>query len=139
MPRAHSNTFLSGARVAVYARYSTDRQSDRSIEDQVARCTRYVEERGGRVVAELVFTDYAVSGRSLRRGWEELMRAVDARRVDVIVAESVSRVSRDFADAATVFKRLEYLGVPLHGAGAMAWKLLAIGGGAGALGLWRRP
>lgn len=117
MPRTSGNTSLSGARIAVYARYSTDRQSDRSIEDQLARCTRYVEERGGRVDDALVFTDYAVSGQSLRRGWEDLMRAVDARRVDVIVAESVSRVSRDFADAATVFKRLEYLNVPLHGVG----------------------
>jgi len=31
------------------------------------------------------------------------------------------------------------VGVPLPGAGAMAWKLLLIGGGAGALGLLRRP
>jgi hypothetical protein len=31
------------------------------------------------------------------------------------------------------------VGLPLPGAGAMAWKLLLIGGGAGALGLLRRP
>lgn len=104
--------------MAVYARFSSDRQSETSIEDQVARCRRFVEERGGTVADELVFADFAVSGASLQRpGWEALMRAVDSRRVDAIIAEDVSRVSRDIADAAAVFKRLQYLGVPLIAVG----------------------
>src|SRR5690606_27484180 len=62
----------------------------------------------------LVFTDHATSGASLqRRGWEKLMAAVESRRVDVVVTEDLSRISRDFADAASVFKKLQYLDVPL--------------------------
>ena len=40
------------------------------------------------------------------------MAAVDGRRVDVIVTEDLSRISRDFADPANIFKRLQYVGVP---------------------------
>lgn len=109
---------LSGRRVAIYARFSSDRQSETSIEDQVARCRRFVEGRGGSVDEGLVFADFAVSGASMQRpGWEALTRAVDAGRVDAIVAEDVSRVSRDHADAAMLFRRLQYLGIPLLGVG----------------------
>ena len=79
---------LSGSRVAIYARYSSDKQSESSIEDQVARCRGFVEARGGGVVDELVFADFAVSGASLARpGFESLMRAVESRLVDVVVTE----------------------------------------------------
>lgn len=113
---ARTTQDLNGRRVALYARYSSDRQSDTSIEDQVARCRRFVEERGGDVVD--VFTDYATSGSSLKRpGWDALMRAVEGHRVDVVVAESLDRVSRDVADSATLFRRLQHLEVPLLGVG----------------------
>jgi DNA invertase Pin-like site-specific DNA recombinase len=36
-------------------------------------------------------------------------------RVDVIVCEDLSRVTRDFADGATLFKHLQFAGVPLIG------------------------
>lgn len=109
---------LSGLRVAVYARFSSDRQNEASIEEQVARCRRFVEERGGALADDLTFADFAVSGASLDRpGFEALMRAVDGRRVDAVVTEDVSRISRDVADAAAVFKQLQYLRVPLLGVG----------------------
>lgn len=57
-----------------------------------------------------------MSGASLARpGFEQLMRLVEERKVDVIVTEDVSRISRDIADSATIFKRLQYLGVALRG------------------------
>ena len=34
-------------RVAIYARYSSDKQSERSIEDQVRLCSERVEREGG--------------------------------------------------------------------------------------------
>ena len=61
-----------------------------------------------------MFPDYAVSGASLiRPGFEALMAAVDAGTVSAIITEDISRISRDFADAAAIFKRLQYAGVPL--------------------------
>jgi site-specific DNA recombinase len=62
----------------------------------------------------MVFADYAVSGASLLRpGFEALMAAVNTGTVGAIVTEDISRISRDFADAAQIFKRLQYARVPL--------------------------
>lgn len=103
-------------RVAIYARFSSERQSETSINDQVRRCQEYVANTGGVVDDTAVFTDFAISGSSLSRpGFEALMAAVEAGKVDAIVTEDISRISRDFADAANVFKRLQYAGVPLIG------------------------
>ena len=38
-------------RVAIYARYSSDRQSDRSIEDQVRICEARIAQEGWQAVA----------------------------------------------------------------------------------------
>jgi site-specific DNA recombinase len=111
---------LTGKRVAVYARFSSDRQRETSIDDQVRRCREFVEREGGAVAAERLFTDYATSGASLARtGFEALMSLVDAKPplVDAIVTEDVSRVTRDLADGAMLFKRLQFVGVTLIGVG----------------------
>jgi site-specific DNA recombinase len=109
---------LTGARVALYARYSSDRQSESSIEDQIARCRRFVEERAGAIDPRLVFTDAAISGSVIvRPGWDALMSAVRGKLVDAIVVEDVSRVSRDLGDSATIMRELRYLRVQLLGVG----------------------
>lgn len=107
---------LATGRVAIYARYSSDKQSCTSIDDQVARCRKYVEDAGGTVHDEHVFVDAAVSGASLERaGWEALMKLVDSapKRIDAIVTEDISRVTRDFADWGTVFRDLRFRDVAL--------------------------
>ena len=43
------------------------------------------------------------------------MAAVDTGRIDAIVTEDLSRITRDFADAAFIFKRLQYASIPLFG------------------------
>ncbi len=109
---------LRGRRVAVYARYSSQLQRESSIEDQVRRCTDFVARSGGTIQPELIFADMAVSGASLARpGFERLMRKLDELPpgIDMIVTEDVSRISRDFADAASIFQRLKYLDVALIG------------------------
>jgi site-specific DNA recombinase len=102
--------------VGIYARFSTDLQDERSIEDQVRRCREYVKQQGGNPQGAQVFPDFAQSGASLERpGFEAMMAAVDAGRINVIVTEDMSRISRDFADSAQIFKRLQFLKVPLIG------------------------
>jgi DNA invertase Pin-like site-specific DNA recombinase len=110
------NAGFASKRVAIYARYSSSLQNERSIEDQVRRCAEHVRAAGGSVDEDLIFTDMAISAASLKRpGFEMMMKAVDEHRVDAIVAEDVSRISRDLADSAALFKRLQYAGVPLIG------------------------
>lgn len=96
-------------RVAIYARYSTDRQSASSCEDQIAKLAALVRGRGAAIAPELVFRDEAVSGAVRDRpGLLALVRAVEAGRVDTVVVEDLGRLSRDVEDLAWVRKRLAY-------------------------------
>ncbi len=107
---------LSRKRTAIYARYSSDRQKDASIEDQARRCEEVIERLGGAPAEAVLYADRALSGTSRHRpGLESLLRAVESGELDVIVVEDVSRLSRDLADAAEIFKTLEYHQVSLLG------------------------
>ena len=102
--------------VAIYARFSSELQNERSIEDQVRRCREFITQHGGNAQNAQVFPDFAVSGASLDRpGFEAMMVAVNAGRIKVIVTEDMSRISRDFADSAQIFKLLQFRQVPLLG------------------------
>jgi site-specific DNA recombinase len=60
------------------------------------------------------FPDFAISGSSMARpGLDALMKAVDAGEIDIVLTEDISRLSRDMGDAAHIFKRLQFAGVPL--------------------------
>ena len=107
---------LAGLRIGIYARYSSDKQNDTSATDQIDYCAQSVARLGGNVSASLVFRDEAISGASLDRpGWQACMAAVRTRRMDVLVVESQSRVSRSLADSASVLDELRFLGVTLLG------------------------
>ncbi len=107
--------FKSGP-VAIYARYSSANQNERSIDDQVRRCREHIVINGGDPEAAKVFADFAISGASLDRpGFEAMMSAVNAGAIKLIVTEDMSRMSRDFADSAMIFKRLQFRRVPLVG------------------------
>jgi DNA invertase Pin-like site-specific DNA recombinase/Arc/MetJ-type ribon-helix-helix transcriptional regulator len=86
------------------------------IEDQVRRCREYIESRGGFVPEENIYKDAAISGASLMRpALERMMEAVEKKQLDVVVIEDGSRLSRDIADSASLFKRLQYRNVELRG------------------------
>jgi hypothetical protein len=95
-------------RAALYARYSTDLQNEKSVEDQFALCQAYAA-REGLVVVE-TFADRAQSGASMieRDGLLALMAQVPLGRFDVVVVEAADRLSRDMADLAGVHKRLTF-------------------------------
>src|SRR5258706_13570397 len=107
---------LKTGNIVIYARFSSDSQREASIDDQVRRCRAFIYQAGGNPNNATVFPDYAVSGASTdRREFEAMMAAVDAGRVDAIVTEDLSRITRDFADAAAIFKRLQFASIPLFG------------------------
>jgi DNA invertase Pin-like site-specific DNA recombinase len=91
---------------AIYARFSSDKQSERSIDDQVALCRAFCERDGLRVIG--VYEDRAISGASIanRFGWLKLMRDANAGKFGVVVAEALDRISRDQEDLAGIYKRL---------------------------------
>lgn len=113
---AKTAQLIATGRVAIYARYSTDLQHESSIDDQARRGREAVRHFGGDPSQAEVFPDSAISGTSMERpGLERLLRAVEQKRIDVILTEDVSRISRDIGDAADIFKRLRFAGVPLIG------------------------
>jgi site-specific DNA recombinase len=99
---------------ALYARYSSDLQKDRSIEDQFAVAETYAKRESLNVVAR--FSDKAKSGASLfdRDGIAELRIAARDKKFKVLVVESLDRLSRDQEDLAGLFKRLSFFGVEIR-------------------------
>ena len=100
-------------RAVIYARYSSDLQSDASIEDQVRLCEERLQSEGNKVVQ--VYQDRAISGGSVqnRDGIQRLMEAVRLGGVDLVMAEALDRLSRDQEDIAAIYKRLQFAGVTL--------------------------
>jgi site-specific DNA recombinase len=92
----------------IYARYSSDLQKDRSIDDQISDCRRIAERHGYRVIE--TYTDRAKSGASMfeRDGLLALMQASQQGKFNAVIVESLSRLSRDQEDTAGIFKRLDF-------------------------------
>lgn len=87
--------------VVIYARFSTDRQDARSIDDQVRRCRAYAAQHGYAVVE--VYQDAAESGAHTERA--DLQRLLaDATRTrpapfSAVLVDDTSRLSRDLGSA----------------------------------------
>ena len=101
-------------RAAIYSRFSSDLQRDRSVEDQIALCRDYAARNGLTVVAS--YDDRARSGSSLinRDGIMRLLDAAKDRQFDVLIVEALDRISRDQEDLAGVFKRLTFAGIKIQ-------------------------
>ena len=101
-------------RAAIYARFSTDLQDERSIEDQVMLCRKYAERESLGIVA--TFDDHARSGGSIM-GRDGLLALMDKARehcFEVVIVEALDRLSRDMEDLAGIHKRLSFLGIEIR-------------------------
>ena len=97
-------------RAAIYARYSSDLQTDASIDDQVRQCKARIKAEGWRFTT--VYSDRAMSGAtSLRSGYQAMLADARAGAFDVVVAEALDRLSRDQEDVASLYKQLTFSGV----------------------------
>ncbi|WP_371810063.1 recombinase family protein [Ruegeria sp. HKCCD7319] len=114
-------------RAAIYARYSTTLQSERSIEDQVELCRSYLRREKYRLVQ--VFEDKAMSSATLvgRVGLANLLEAARAGEIDALVVECVDRISRDIGDLQYVQKQLSFAGVDIISASEGVQSELQIG------------
>ena len=75
-------------RTWIYARYSTDQQSQKSIDDQLSECRRLCAQNGWQVTN--ILTDAEMTGFiSTRPGYQSLVRGIEAGEVDLIVAENI--------------------------------------------------
>ena len=103
-------------RCAAYARYSSDLQSPRSIEDQLRICREYAQSHGFMYLEDHVYVDEALSGVGADR--PSLVRLLNAalssaRPFDIILLDDSSRLARNTKDALTFFERLNFAGIRL--------------------------
>ena len=97
-------------KAALYARYSTDRQSESSIEDQYRVCQHLSIKHQFEVTAR--FHDAAISGGTAHRaGYQAMLAAARKHEFDVIVAEDASRLWRNSAEQAQRLAELRDLGI----------------------------
>lgn len=101
-------------RAAIYARFSSELQDERSITDQVSLARAYAASRGFKVMA--VYEDAAISGASVinRPGLQRLLSDAAASTFDAVITESLDRLSRSQADIAALYERLSFLGVSIE-------------------------
>jgi DNA invertase Pin-like site-specific DNA recombinase len=99
--------------VVFYARYSTDRQHEVSIETQIELGEAFVKRQGWKLAA--TYSDAAISGTSYqsRPGIQSLISHVKRERVDVVLCVTVDRLSRDVEHSAKILKELRYRDVEL--------------------------
>ena len=112
---------------ALYARYTTDMQNERSVEDQFELGRAYAVREGLSVVSR--FSEKARSGGSMfkRDGLLALIAQAQSpeRPFDVLVVEALDRLSRDMEDLAGIHKRLTFHGVEIRAVHeGIAWTVL---------------
>lgn len=101
-------------RAVIYARYSTDLQNDKSVEDQFRLCRDFAVRLGADVVKQ--YSDRAKSGASMfgRPGLADMMTAAERGDFEILITEHTDRVSRDIADLAHVHKVLRFRNVDMQ-------------------------
>jgi site-specific DNA recombinase len=104
-------------RAAIAARYSSDRQHERSLEDQIRLCRGHAERQGWAVLDEWICKDAAKSGTTTagRDGFHRLLAGARARRFDVVLVDDLGRLTREADVTVSVFKDLQRLKIRLIG------------------------
>lgn len=99
---------------AIYARFSSDKQSESSIDDQIRNCTRYAERQSIRVVR--CFDDKAISGASKNRtSFDAMVAAAMGGEFDILLVDDLSRLSRDDVEMKQLIRRFKFRGIRIVG------------------------
>ena len=99
---------------AIYARYSSDKQRESSLEDQERTCRRRADQEGWTVAQ--VYGDAAISGSRLDRpGYAAMLADAQAGGWTILLVEDLSRLSRDEVEGVQGVRRLEHRGVRVVG------------------------
>ena len=99
-------------RVASYSRYSTSLQDESSLEQQQNRCREKASQLGMGISSDLEFSDAALSGtKPNRKGVSDLINAAENGLIDVVIVDSLSRLSRELCFTLSTLKNL----IQVHG------------------------
>lgn len=94
----------------IYARYSSDRQTEQSIEGQIRFCTQYAQQHGYNIIKHYV--DRAISGTTDHRPQFQQMIADSAKRqFQFVIVWKLDRFARNRYDSAIYKSKLKKNGV----------------------------
>lgn len=100
-------------RAAAYARFSTERQNENSIDTQLAAISRFCMQEGHNIVA--TYIDMAMSGTNTERpDFQRMVDDADAKKFDCVVVYDITRLSRDIVDWFSFRKSMRALKVEVH-------------------------
>ena len=99
-------------KAALYARYSSENQKDTSIDQQLRLLMQRVEAEGWEIAG--VYQDKALSGANMMRpGLQAMLSAAFDQQFDIVLTESIDRLSRDQEDIAHMHKRLRFRNIAI--------------------------
>ena len=106
---------MTQQRAAIYARFSSDKQTEASIDAQVRACEAYAEAHGFRVIR--VYADEGVSGKgsstSKRKEYQRMLKDCQAGFYDAILIHQYDRVARNLREHVKIDALMEECGVSL--------------------------
>lgn len=101
-------------KAAIYARYSSENQSEKSIEDQVRVCKNYAKENGLTIDEKHIYVDQALSGSLANRpGLQALEEAGEHNEFKAVIVDDLSRLSRSNHQMLTLVLKFNYYQVKL--------------------------
>ena len=101
-------------KASIYARYSSENQSEKSIDDQIRVCRNYCKEHDLTVNDEHIYVDEAISGSLINRpGLQTLEKAAESKEFEAVVVDDLSRLSRSNHQMLTLVLKFNYYQVKL--------------------------
>ena len=97
-------------RGVIYARFSSDRQNEKSIEGQVKECTKWAENNDIRIVE--IYHDEALTGQTDKRpAFQRMVRDAKNNKFDCVIVYKLDRFARNRYDSAVYKAQLKKYGV----------------------------
>ena len=96
----------------IYARYSSDKQSEDSIEAQVRACREYATKQDFNVLS--VYADEAISGKTANRAqYQKMLRDCNKGLFDTILIHKYDRIARNLGEHVNLEMKLREKGITL--------------------------
>ena len=99
----------------IYARFSSDKQTEDSIEAQVRACREYAARHNMNVVD--TYTDEAISGKGTktqaRKQYQRLLRDCERSKFDTILIHKYDRIARNLGEHVNLEAKLKSKGIQL--------------------------
>lgn len=97
-------------RAVIYARFSSTKQREKSIQEQICECTAFAEYRGFKIVGPYI--DRAISGRSDHRpAFKKMIADSGCNKFDYVLVYQLDRFARNRYDSAVYKNKLRKNGV----------------------------